>query len=496
MAYIGIRPVNQTLSTATQLFNGDGTTLQFALQQAVSKASDITVAVGSTLQIPGVDYTASSTSLIFNTGKAPVLGTNNLSVTFNAGSLSTVFITANAYPLGTTVSPSIYGVGASTTGIYWPTTTSLGLSVSGNTRVLISDINGGLSTSTTSGALRVTGGAGVSGDLFANTIRATSGLASTSTASGALVVTGGAGVSGALYVGGTVTVAGALTVSGSFTSTATNSLTINTPFLFVANTNVGDAIDQGFVGTYNDGTQRYTGLFRAQSDGAYKLFTNLTNPPSTLVDKANVSYRYADLWMGNANVTSSVSSTSSFTGALIVGGGVGIRDSIYLNSDNNDIAIGNGGTNGVGNIGTAGQGFNTVHARSTTALYADLAEYYISDQPYASGTVLAFGGDQEVTQAAEATTRVAGIVSTQPAFFMNDGLEVDPTKGQYKSCLALQGRVPCKVKGTVAKGDMMISAGDGFARAETNPKVGSVIGKALENFSGPEGVIEVVVGKH
>jgi hypothetical protein len=61
--------------------------------------------------------------------------------------------------------------------------------------------------------------------------------------------------------------------------------------------------------------------------------------------------------------------------------------------------------------------------------------------------------------------------------------------------LALQGRVPCKVRGKVEKGDMMISAGDGFARACSNPTVGSVIGKSLENFNGIEGVVEVAVGR-
>ena len=62
--------------------------------------------------------------------------------------------------------------------------------------------------------------------------------------------------------------------------------------------------------------------------------------------------------------------------------------------------------------------------------------------------------------------------------------------------LALTGLVPCKVRGPVGKGDMMVSAGNGHARAEANPKVGAVIGKALENFDGDGGIIEVVVGKH
>jgi hypothetical protein len=56
--------------------------------------------------------------------------------------------------------------------------------------------------------------------------------------------------------------------------------------------------------------------------------------------------------------------------------------------------------------------------------------------------------------------------------------------------------VPCKVKGKVYKGDMMISAGDGFAKAAiAEPKMGTVIGKSLQNFDGEEGVIEVVVGR-
>ena len=61
--------------------------------------------------------------------------------------------------------------------------------------------------------------------------------------------------------------------------------------------------------------------------------------------------------------------------------------------------------------------------------------------------------------------------------------------------VALTGRVPVSVTGTIAKGDMMVSAGNGVARAESNPAVGTVIGKALEDFNGEAGVIEVVVGR-
>ena len=129
---------------------------------------------------------------------------------------------------------------------------------------------------------------------------------------------------------------------------------------------------------------------------------------------------------------------------------------------------------------------------ATSAQYADLAEKYEADAEYAPGTVLHFGGDKEVTVCdTDHCTRTAGVVSTAPAYRMNDGLEAE-----FTAMVALTGRVPCKVKGPVRKGDMMVSAGNGFARAEANPKVGAVIGKSLENFDGEEGLIEVVVGKH
>ena len=125
-----------------------------------------------------------------------------------------------------------------------------------------------------------------------------------------------------------------------------------------------------------------------------------------------------------------------------------------------------------------------------TATYADLAEYYEADRHYEPGTVLAFGGDKEVTIADSGTTKVAGVVSTNPAYVMNSAC-----LGEHIVAVALQGRVPCKVRGNIKKGDMLISAGDGFARQTPFPVLGTVIGKSLENFDGIEGIIEVAVGR-
>jgi len=61
--------------------------------------------------------------------------------------------------------------------------------------------------------------------------------------------------------------------------------------------------------------------------------------------------------------------------------------------------------------------------------------------------------------------------------------------------IALQGRVPTKVRGTIRKGDMLVSGGGGYARPSSTPHMGTVIGKSLENFDGIEGIIEVAVGR-
>ena len=121
--------------------------------------------------------------------------------------------------------------------------------------------------------------------------------------------------------------------------------------------------------------------------------------------------------------------------------------------------------------------------------YADLAEYYEADQEYEEGTVLEFGGEKEVTLAEDSTTRVAGVVSTNPAYAMNAKCPGISTP------IALQGRVPVKVRGKVRKGDMMVSGGNGYARPTSSPQLGTVIGKSLENFEGIEGVIEIAVGR-
>ena len=193
---------------------------------------------------------------------------------------------------------------------------------------------------------------------------------------------------------------------------------------------------------------------------------------------------------GTVNAVTHAGTTVSVTGD-ITGGNLIVANSITVNSGIGATAIINAAGNGNGNIGSSSSYFNRVFAQATTALYADLAEVYEADADYPSGTVVVFGGDKEVTLSRQSgDPRVAGVISDKPSYLMNNGLTAD-----HRAIVALTGRVPTLVHGPVVKGDMMISAGNGYAQACTTPAMGTVLGKALENFNGKNGRIEIVVGR-
>jgi hypothetical protein len=133
-----------------------------------------------------------------------------------------------------------------------------------------------------------------------------------------------------------------------------------------------------------------------------------------------------------------------------------------------------------------------LNATATSARYADLAERYAADAVYEPGTVLVIGGVAEVTTTREhADTSVAGIVSTNPAYMMNNDAGNDETHPY----IALKGRVPCKVVGKINKGELLVTSYyPGYAEAWApgdNPN--AVIGKALGSQSEGYGLVEVMV---
>ena len=171
----------------------------------------------------------------------------------------------------------------------------------------------------------------------------------------------------------------------------------------------------------------------------------------------------------------------------------------YITVNTNDIAVDATTTNTAGKVvardSSGDFAAGTITATATQAQYADLAENYLGDADYEPGTVLILGGSAEVTQSTSKNSpAIAGVVTTNPAHLMNEGLE-----GDHVVAVALRGRIPCKVKGPIRKGDVLIaSATPGLAEAAPfkgyqTPAV-CVIGKAIsEHLQITEGVVEILV---
>lgn len=168
-------------------------------------------------------------------------------------------------------------------------------------------------------------------------------------------------------------------------------------------------------------------------------------------------------------------------------GNVNFANALSVNS------ISKVGANAVGNIGSSVNYFNRVFATATTALYADVAERFAADDVLEAGTVVELGGEKEITRSLEPLSeRVFGVISTNAAYLMNGGAGDDDTHPP----VAITGRVPVKVIGQINKGDRLVSAGNGIARAaapgEATPF--NVIGRALESkHTSGEGMVESVV---
>ena len=372
--------------------------------------------------------------------------------------------------------------------------------------------------------------------LSVNTTTATS-----SVSTGALVVNGGCGIAGDLRLGGNLYVTNII-------SSSSQTITVNDPLLYLTTSAPYPYnYDIGFYSAFTGGTANvyaHTGVVRNDSDSTWSFFSNVAEPAGGQVSLTNAVYDAVNMGaltikddpltriinggtsgVGNIGAAAAIFNTvfattlqgtlttvsqpniTTLAGVTSIGasGSTTITGILQTAAQTNVTSLGTlagvtvsstiaANANNTINIGASGTTFATVYATtfsgvSTTAKYADLAENYQADAEYAPGTVVHFGGEFEVTACdTDGCTSVAGIVSTNPAHLMNTGLE-----GANVVAVALNGRVPCQVQGIVAKGDLMVSAGNGRARAEANPKVGSVIGKALANSEG-DAVIEVVVG--
>ena len=192
------------------------------------------------------------------------------------------------------------------------------------------------------------------------------------------------------------------------------------------------------------------------------------------------------------DITSVVAGSGLTGGATSGGATLNIGAGSYMTVNADDIAVdatsANTASKVVARDGSGNFSAGTITATATNAQYADLAEIYKADGDIEPGSVVMFGGEHEITACdVEGHHAVAGVISTDPAHLMNAEAEGLP--------VALAGRVPCKVTGTVAKGDLMVSSAvSGHAKADNDASAGRIIGKAIESKdSEGEGVIEVLV---
>lgn len=143
----------------------------------------------------------------------------------------------------------------------------------------------------------------------------------------------------------------------------------------------------------------------------------------------------------------------------------------------------NGSNGNVGAVGSA----------TVTANYADVAERFAADVDMLPGTVVELGGVAEITQVRdELSDNVFGVISTKAAFMMNSAAGDDRTHPP----VAMTGRVPVRTIGTVKKGDRLVSAGNGIARAAKPGEAShfNVIGRALaDKTTAEEGTVEAIV---
>jgi len=384
-----------------------------------------------------------------------------------------------------------------------------------------------------------------SGTTFAGNVTNTGNVVITSGgAATALVSSTGANITGTLsasgnVTGGNVSTAGLVTATGNVTGGNVVSVAAISGVTVVATANItggnlntaGLASVTGNVvgGNINTaGLVTATGNVRGGNVVSAAAISGVSIVASGNVDSGNL--RSAGLISVAGNVTSAANIAGTFfigNGSQLTGLSLGVSVTKFVNgTTEGNVGVTNGninfnvggvanvvvidtstvyanvvsvasiaktGTNAVGNIGSSSNYFNQVFAQATTALYADVAERFASDELLEPGTVVELGGTQEITRSLTALSeKVFGVISTRPAYTMNGGAGEDDTHPK----VAMTGRVPVKVTGYIRKGDRLVAAGDGIARAAQPGEATAfnVIGRSLVDKTTPEsGTIEAIV---
>lgn len=269
----------------------------------------------------------------------------------------------------------------------------------------------------------------------------------------------------------------------------------------------GQGVTGPEVETYSDGSTSYDVIALYSDDDLVAIVSSSQfNPSPPIAGFTPTIYPGIQLSTAIANIqfTGTVENATTLDGVPAADfmradqstGTVGNLTALNISVSTGSVTLGsivNANANGAGNIGSSTGYFNTVFAKATSAQYADVAERFAADQEYAPGTVVELGGVAEITKAQdELSENVFGVISTQAAYLMNSAAGTDATHPP----IAMTGRVPVRVVGMVRKGDRLVSAGNGLARAAKRGEATAfnVIGRALENKDTlEEGSVEAIV---
>jgi hypothetical protein len=211
--------------------------------------------------------------------------------------------------------------------------------------------------------------------------------------------------------------------------------------------------------------------------------------------------------LSSSSFMSAVANTST-NGTLSIlnnsGLAVGASSSFRATVSGNDVTLRNQtsggnlyfGVNVAGNVTPTLTMFGAngaISGNQINANYADVAERFEADEVLLPGTVVELGGSAEITQvSAELSEKVFGVISTRAAYLMNSSAGSDATHPP----VAMTGRVPVNVVGQVLKGDRLVSAGNGLARAAQAGEATAfnVIGRSLKDKTDTGvGTVEAIV---
>jgi hypothetical protein len=259
----------------------------------------------------------------------------------------------------------------------------------------------------------------------------------------------------------------------------------------VAGANVSGTVASATLATYATTANAVAG---ANVSGAVALATSATS--ANAVAGANVSGTVALATSATTATKAGTVTTAAQPNITSTGTLTSLTVSGALNVMSGTLTADTLTTGASGTAGVITGNWSLSSGSRLTATYADLAENYEGDAEYSPGQVVDFGGEKEVTlSTTKCSQRVAGVVSTDPAFMMNENCP------GHKVAVALQGRVPTQVTGRCEKGDIMVSDGKGHATAWYNvttriTQPGVVIGKAIQSYSGSDtGIIEIAIGR-